>query len=326
MDGFANALTPGNLLFAAIGVLLGTAIGVLPGHRSGDGRGAAAAGDLRVRPDRRVHHVRRDLLRRPCSAAPPRPSCSTRPGRARPWWPRMEGNPMARSGRGAQALAAAAIGHFIGGMIGAIVLVLLAPTDRHAGRGHRRPGLLRGDGAGLRRRDLRARAAPGSAGSPRWLIGLTIGLVGLDPLTGQARLTFGIPQLADGIDVVIVAVGLFAVGEALWVAAHLRRTPVQPIPVGRPWLCPADLRRTWKAVAARALHRLPVRRHPGRRRGDPDLPVLRHREAAVQAPRRVRQGRHRGRRRARSRRPPRRRRAPSRRCSRSACPPRRSPR
>jgi putative tricarboxylic transport membrane protein len=78
-------------------------------------------------------------------------------------------------------------------------------------------------------------------------IGLTIGLVGLDPLTGQARLTFGIPQLADGIDVVIVAVGLFAVGEALWVAAHLRRTPPEAIPVGRPWLSREDLGRTWKA-------------------------------------------------------------------------------
>src|SRR5690606_21676147 len=77
-------------------------------------------------------------------------------------------------------------------------------------------------------------------------IGLVIGLVGLDPLSGQPRLTFGVPQLADGIDVVIVAVGLFAVGEALWVAAHLRRTVQRPIPVGRPWLSRDDLRRTWK--------------------------------------------------------------------------------
>jgi len=45
---------------------------------------------------------------------------------------------------------------------------------------------------------------------------------------------------------VIVAVALFAVGESLWVAAHLRRNTSEPIPVGRPWLSKADLKRTWK--------------------------------------------------------------------------------
>ena len=64
-------------------------------------------------------------------------------------------------------------------------------------------------------------------------LGLTIGLVGIDSITGQPRLTFGMPQLADGIDIVVVAVGIFAVGEALWVAAHLRRTPARGHP-GRP--------------------------------------------------------------------------------------------
>lgn len=78
------------------------------------------------------------------------------------------------------------------------------------------------------------------------LIGLTIGLVGLDEMTGQSRLTFGSLHLADGVDVVIVAVGLFAVGESLWVAAHLRQSQAKAIPVGRPWLSRGDLRRTWK--------------------------------------------------------------------------------
>jgi putative tricarboxylic transport membrane protein len=78
------------------------------------------------------------------------------------------------------------------------------------------------------------------------LIGLTIGLVGLDPQSGQSRLTFGSLQLADGIDIVIVAVGLFAVGESLWIASRLRHDQDSPIPVGRPWLSRADLRRTWK--------------------------------------------------------------------------------
>ena len=75
-------------------------------------------------------------------------------------------------------------------------------------------------------------------------LGLAIGLVGTS--TGQARLTFGQPLLADGIDIVVVAVAIFAIGEALWVAAHLRRKPLEVIPVGQPWMSKADWRRSWK--------------------------------------------------------------------------------
>ncbi len=75
---------------------------------------------------------------------------------------------------------------------------------------------------------------------------LAIGLVGIDLVSGQQRLTFGVPQLADGIDVVVVAVALFAVGEALWVAAHLRHGAPQVIPVGPGWLSRDDVRRSWK--------------------------------------------------------------------------------
>ena len=53
--------------------------------------------------------------------------------------------------------------------------------------------------------------------------GLGLGLMGIDTQTGQARFTLGIPELLDGIDVVVVAVGLFAVGETLYVATYLNR-------------------------------------------------------------------------------------------------------
>ena len=52
--------------------------------------------------------------------------------------------------------------------------------------------------------------------------GLALGLVGIDLQTGQARFTLGIPELLDGIDTVVVAVGLFAIGETLYVAARYR--------------------------------------------------------------------------------------------------------
>ena len=77
-------------------------------------------------------------------------------------------------------------------------------------------------------------------------LGLAFGLIGIDSLTGQSRLTMGIPLLSDGIDVVVIAVAIFALGEALWVAAHLRRRPVEVIPVGRPWMGKQDWKRSWK--------------------------------------------------------------------------------
>jgi putative tricarboxylic transport membrane protein len=77
-------------------------------------------------------------------------------------------------------------------------------------------------------------------------LGLAIGLVGLDPVTGQQRLVFGIPLLSDGLDIVVVAVAIFAVGEALWIAAHLRRNTMSTIPVGQPWMGKQDWKRSWK--------------------------------------------------------------------------------
>jgi putative tricarboxylic transport membrane protein len=56
-------------------------------------------------------------------------------------------------------------------------------------------------------------------------VGLMLGLVGIDSQTGQPRFAFGVPEFLDGIDVVVLAVGLFAVGETLYVAAYTSRLP-----------------------------------------------------------------------------------------------------
>ncbi len=64
-----------------------------------------------------------------------------------------------------------------------------------------------------------------STASPAFCFGLLLGVIGIDPLTGTPRLTLGIPQLLDGIDVVIVAVGLFAVGEVLCTASRYHLDP-----------------------------------------------------------------------------------------------------
>ncbi len=79
------------------------------------------------------------------------------------------------------------------------------------------------------------------------LFGLALGCVGLDFQSGQARFTFGFLQLLDGIDAVIVAVGLFAVGEALYVAATRKDGPSKRFAVtGSMWLSREDWSRCWK--------------------------------------------------------------------------------
>ncbi len=79
------------------------------------------------------------------------------------------------------------------------------------------------------------------------VFGLCLGLVGIDPLTGGARLTFGIPQLLDGIDVVIVTLGLFAVGEVLYAASTRasERDEIAEIETSI-WMSADDWKRSWK--------------------------------------------------------------------------------
>jgi len=145
----------------------------------------------------------------------------------------IEGNKMAKAGRAAQALATAAIGSFVAGAIGTALLAMFAPIVAEFAVQLGAPSYF----ALMVLAFIAVTAVLGSSklrGFASLFIGLAIGLIGIDSLTGQSRMALGIPLLSDGIDVVVVAVAIFALGEALWVAAHLRRRPVEVIPVGRP--------------------------------------------------------------------------------------------
>jgi putative tricarboxylic transport membrane protein len=127
----------------------------------------------------------------------------------------MEGNAMARSGRAGPALATAAIGSFVAGTIATLLLTLCAP-------------LLAGFALNFGPAEYfmimalaftTVSAVIGQSalkGMTSLFIGLGIGLIGIDAVSGTTRYTLGVPELFDGIDVVVVAVGLFAVGEALY--------------------------------------------------------------------------------------------------------------
>jgi putative tricarboxylic transport membrane protein len=242
--GFATALTPENLLYAFIGVLLGTAIGVLPGI------GPAMTIALLLPLTRGLDVTGALIMFAGIYYGGMYGGSTTSillntPGESASVVTAVEGNKMAKSGRAAQALATAAIGSFVAGTIATLLLALVGPSVA-------RLGVEVSDADFFAIMVLAFIAVTSVLGSSRVRglaslgLGLAIGLVGIDATSGQQRLTFGIGELADGIEVVVVAVGLFAVGEALWTAAHLRRRPVEVIPVGNPRMSREDWGRSWK--------------------------------------------------------------------------------
>lgn len=242
LEGFATALTPENLMYAVIGVLLGTAVGVLPGI------GPAMTVALLLPVTYNVSPTSGLILFAGIYYGGMYGGSTTSillntPGESSSVVTALEGNKMAKAGRAAQALATAAIGSFVAGTIGTILLVALAPNIADVVVKLGAPSYFAIMVLSL----FTVTAVLGSSklrGLIALALGLAIGLIGTS--TGQQRLTFGSPQLADGIDVVVVAVAVFAIGEALWVAAHLRRRPLEIIPVGRPWMSRDDWGRSWK--------------------------------------------------------------------------------
>ncbi len=242
LDGFAQALTPTNLLFAMIGVLLGTAVGVLPGIGPAMTVALLLPVTYNVEPASALIMFAGIYYGGMYGGSTTSILLNT-PGESSSVITALEGNKMAKAGRAAQALATAAIGSFVAGTLGTVLLVLLAPRVGPLVVQLGAPSYF----AILLLALLAVTVVLGSSklrGFASLFLGLTVGLVGTS--TGQPRLTFGQGQLADGIEIVVVAVAVFALGEALWVAAHLRRKPLEIIPVGQPWMSRKDWGRSWK--------------------------------------------------------------------------------
>jgi putative tricarboxylic transport membrane protein len=244
LDGFATAATPINLLLALVGVIIGTAVGVLPGIGPAMTVALLLPITYNLEPTGAIIMLAGIFYGGMYGGSTTSILLNT-PGESSSVVTAIEGNMMAKGGRAAQALATAAVGSWVAGTIGTLLLAFFAPIVTRFAISLGAPEYF----AVMLLAFIAVTAVLGSSrlrGFISLAIGLTIGLVGLDSVSGQARLTFGVPQLGDGIDIVVVAVGIFALGEALWVAAHLRRRAVEVIPVGRPWMGKSDLKRSWK--------------------------------------------------------------------------------
>lgn len=288
LEGFVTALQPQYLLFAFLGVLVGTAVGVLPGI--GPAMTVALLLPLTYTLDPTAALITfAGIYYGGMYGGSTTSILLNTPGESASIITAIEGNKMARLGRAATALATAAIGSFIAGTIATVGLTLLAPV-------------LAQFAVSLGPADyvalivvafITVGALLGSSvarGMSPLGIGLFIGLIGTDLLSGQARYTLGLLPLADGIDVVLVAVGLFAVGETFYVAARLRHGSIPVTPVGGSWrhsMKRDDWRRSWAPWLRGTAIGFPIGTIPA---GGADVAtfLVRDREEAVEAQARVR--------------------------------------
>ncbi len=245
LQGLAVAVQPTNLLFALIGVLLGTAVGVLPGI------GPALTVALLLPVTYKLDPAGSLIMFAGIYYGGMYGGSTTAilintPGESASMATALEGNKMAKAGRGGPALATAAIGSFVAGTIATIGIVLLAPwlVDIAVRFGPEDYFAL------MCVAFIAVSATFGTSpirGLTALFLGLALGLVGIDRLTGQPRLAFGVPEMLDGIEITTLAVGLFAVGEALYVASRPRRGEEALEPIrGSLWMTRQDWARSWK--------------------------------------------------------------------------------
>jgi putative tricarboxylic transport membrane protein len=222
LTGFGVALKPINLLWGFVGVTLGTFVGVLPGV--GPALTVAMLLPLTAQLDPTGALIMfAGIYYGAMFGGSTTTILLNTPGESASIATALEGNKMAKAGRAGPALATAAIGSFVAGTLATAALTLVAPliVDLALKFGP-------AEYFALMVFAFTTVAAVLGASTVRGLtslfLGLLFGLVGIDSQTGQARFAFGVPELLDGIDVVVLAVGLFAVGEALYTAAYLSKS------------------------------------------------------------------------------------------------------
>jgi putative tricarboxylic transport membrane protein len=270
MHGMSIAVQPVNLLYALIGVLLGTAVGVLPGIGPALTVALLLPVTYKLDPGGSLIMFAGIYYGGMYGGSTTAILINT-PGESASMATALEGNKMAKAGRGGPALATSAIGSFVAGTIATAGLTFLAPwlVDVAVQFGPE-------DYFALMCVAFVTVSATFGVSPARGLtslfIGLTLGLVGIDKLSGQARLSLGMPELLDGVEVTTLAVGLFAIGEALHVAArrHLDDDKLEAIR-GSLWMTRDDWKRSWAPWLRGTLFGFPIGALPA---GGAEIPTF----------------------------------------------------
>ncbi len=211
--GFGVALQPVNLLLCFLGVLFGTAVGVLPGL------GPVAAISLLFPVTFQMTPVGAIIMLAGIYYGAMYGGSTTSilvniPGEAASIVTCLDGYQMARQGRAGPALGIAALGSFIAGTLGVVGLMFLAPL---LGRAAVRIGPPEYVALMILGLTLVTSLSRGSVLKALIMAhaGLLVGTIGVDPIEGVQRATFGSITLADGVGIVPVAMGMFGIAEIL---------------------------------------------------------------------------------------------------------------
>ena len=179
----------------------------------------------------------------------------------------LDGYQMARKGRAGAALGIAAIASFIAGTVGVLGLMLVAPPLAKLALVVQLAGVLRAHGARTRDGGAARRTLDAARRCSRRCVGLWIAGIGTDLFSATSRFTFGRLELLSGIDFVVVAIGIFALGEVL---ANMETREAGAMRCRCPRACAICCRRSGPEglplrLRQRLGHRLSGRRAAGRR-------------------------------------------------------------
>ena len=213
LHGFSVALQPDNLIYAFIGCLVGTLVGVLPGIGPLSGISILLPVTFGLNATQAVIMLAGIYYGSQYGGSTT--SILMRiPGEAASVMTCIDGHAMARKGRAGAALCIAAVGSWIAGTFGIIVLTVVAPPLANIALKFGPP-----EYTALLVLGLIFLAYMSSTSLIRTLTmactGLMLGMIGIDNMTGHFRYSFDLPELGDGIGIVPVAVGLFGLGEIL---------------------------------------------------------------------------------------------------------------
>jgi putative tricarboxylic transport membrane protein len=225
MLGFSVALTPSILIYAFVGCVIGTLVGMMPGLGPLAGISLLLPATFGLNPI--IAIVLLSGVYYGAMYGGSTTSILMRiPGEAASVMTCIDGYEMTKNGRAGPALAVSAIGSFIAGTLGVIGLMLLAPTLAEFALRFGPPEYTALLLMGL---FILAYMSGGSMLKTLAMaaFGLMLGMIGIDVMTGYTRFSYDIVELGDGIGIVPVAVGLFGISEILLTAGQAEPPKVQ---------------------------------------------------------------------------------------------------